>query len=358
MNVLAPHKVWLDLGVAPGTSGFLPRHDETAQAMSALLRALPNAAPSGWQVAPLQIDQAMAGDTVVLAGGFARQHPPRQADIAHALAAQGVRVVLVVHDIARLNRPEWFAPQEQAAFRLWLDDILKVASLVLVPSDATGRDIGGYLHQGGLGSVPVRRVPMGDGVLDAAPAGQISISRPFALVPTTIDTRRNQDVLVEGWRRLAARMPDRARPLSTPLPLLVLAGRLGEMSGDLALRLGRVRDWNVALCPAEDDATLAAMYRDCEFVIVPSLQAGWGAHVTQSLVLGRPVFAAKAGALPEAGGRLARYFDPMDPADLARAVERVLLDPPDLARWQGEIARDYQRQSWNDAAQGWLAALA
>ncbi len=352
--------LWLDLVASTAEARLLPRHDEAAQAMGALSRALVSDRAGPWQVRALVPQAARAGELVLMAGGFAREAAASQVDVARDLAGRGVRVAVMVHDLVRLRRPEWFAPSEQGRFQIWLDGMLAVAQLVLVPSEATGRDLAQYVAERGIAAKPIRRMPMGDTLLEVPAAGSSRLPHPFVLVPTPIDTRRNQDVLVEGWRRLALRAQSGhgAGHAAGKLPLLVLAGLFGEMSRDLALRLGRAGTWQIALHPAKDDAALAALYRDCAFVIIPSLHAGWGAHVTQSLACGKPVFAAKAAALPEAGGRLARYFDPLDPEDLARAVDRVLRDPPDLARWQAEIARDHRRRSWQEAARSWLAALA
>jgi glycosyltransferase involved in cell wall biosynthesis len=273
-------------------------------------------------------------------------------DCVQAGVSQGATVVLLLYDIARLRRPEWFNPADSAAFSTWLDTLLALAGLVLVPSTATAKDLAAYRRQNGQAEPSIQRIRLGGAILAAdPPLAPCPIERPFVLLAAPIDARNNQVVLVEAWRRLGARVP------AELVPRLVFAGAAGPLVNDLLGRLARGIDKHIVTLFDPDDATLAALYRDCEFVLFPALYEGWGLAVTQSLALGKPVFAANSMALPEAGGRLARYFDPLDPEDIARHVERVLRDVGDLMRWRAEIARDFRKVEWADTASAVLEAI-
>lgn len=47
--------------------------------------------------------------------------------------------------------------------------------------------------------------------------------------------------------------------------------------------------------------------------------------VLEAMIAGAPIIASNGGAIPEVAGNLARYFNPNDPADIARALGEQLL---------------------------------
>ncbi len=309
-------------------------------------------ADGGWQcadgAAPVSIS---VGDTLLIAAcGWM---VPGFCDAIAALKARGVMIAAFVHDIARLRRPEWYEPAETANFRRWLETLAGLAARVMVPSTVTVKDLATYRRAAKLPEVETVRIRLGDGMLNPdLPTIPCPISGRFVLVAGPIEIRMNHVVLVEAWRRLGARL----RP--EELPRLIFAGAIGTLTEDMRERLARGSNPLIETLLDPDDASLAALYRACEFSMFPALYEGWGLAVTESLSFGKPVFAANAMALPEAGGRLARYFDPLDPEDTSRHVERVLRDPGDLARWNAEIARNFHKAPWSEAARAVLAALA
>lgn len=106
---------------------------------------------------------------------------------------------------------------------------------------------------------------------------------------------------------------------------LVAAHRLAFPSGDVALVFTR-RNPLVAeavVCEHVPLATLVALYRGATVVAVPSIYEGFGLPVLEAMACGAPVLAARATALPEAGGEVAAYVD--DPRD-PRAWRDALLD--------------------------------
>ena len=86
----------------------------------------------------------------------------------------------------------------------------------------------------------------------------------------------------------------------------------------------------------------------------PSLYEGWGLPVTESHALGKPCIVSNVTSLPEAGGALARYFDPDDLNDVVRVIRDTLSDRPGLAEWEARVRRDFQPVSWDASAQSLL----
>ena len=65
--------------------------------------------------------------------------------------------------------------------------------------------------------------------------------------------------------------------------------------------------------------------------------------VTESLAHGKPCLVARTTSLPEAGGALARYFDPDNLRDAVEAVRILIEDRAGLAAWEMEVRTGFQR---------------
>lgn len=303
------------------------------------------------------------GDTLLVAG--AGWSDPGLAAAASAARRCGVRMALLVHDIIPLRRPEWFDPTYVQRFRLWFEAMLGVCDRVLAVSASTAGDVTAYRAELGLAGHPVGVIRLGDGFAAApGPAGEALPPTPYVLFVSTIELRKNHALLVDVWRNLLAQPPRNALPRDhlprDQVPHLVFAGREGALTGDLMrqLRATDCLDGRVILRHAATDADIAALYRGCSFTVFPSLYEGWGLPVAESLAFGRPCLAADSTSVPEVGGRLARYFDPLDLGAATEAVLTLLRDPAGLAAWQAEIASAFRPALWSRTAEMVLEHIA
>lgn len=58
--------------------------------------------------------------------------------------------------------------------------------------------------------------------------------------------------------------------------------------------------------------------------VFPSLYEGFGLPLLEAFAAQTPVVAARAASIPEIGGNACLYFDPQDPQEMSRQIERVL----------------------------------
>lgn len=160
---------------------------------------------------------------------------------------------------------------------------------------------------------------LGDARERVAAYGVVS---PFVLSVATLSPHKNLRRLVEAFAMLSS------GALSGRT--LVLVGKPGRGREAGALRdtiaaLG-LQD-RVVLPGYVPDDDLPAFYRAAELYVFPSLYEGFGLPLLEAGASGTPVVAARAGALPEVGADAALYFDPHDPADIARAMAEVVSSP-------------------------------
>lgn len=75
------------------------------------------------------------------------------------------------------------------------------------------------------------------------------------------------------------------------------------------------------------DKELAAAYAAADALVITSRYEGFGLPLVEAMAAGTPTVVARAGALPEVGGKAAHYFTPGDPDSLGQALEPLLTDP-------------------------------
>jgi glycosyltransferase involved in cell wall biosynthesis len=87
-------------------------------------------------------------------------------------------------------------------------------------------------------------------------------------------------------------------------------------------------------------ASLNALYRKTEVVVLPSLYEGFGLPAAEAMACETPVMASNVGALPEVvGGEGSGILvPPRDPGALAAAIQKILADPEERIR-MGQMGR-------------------
>src|ERR1044071_485576 len=86
--------------------------------------------------------------------------------------------------------------------------------------------------------------------------------------------------------------------------------------------------------------------RACLFTVFPSLSEGWGLPIVESLAHGKFCVASNHTSIPEAGGKLIDYFDPMDEDDALAKIERPLIEPGYLAAREAQLRAEYRARTW------------
>jgi glycosyltransferase involved in cell wall biosynthesis len=220
-------------------------------------------------------------------------------------------VALILHDVAPLREPGWYAPAYVRYQRALVPLLARRARLVLTVSEFSAgelRDLLGVEARVVRGGVGPAFGPHADAA--GARAAHGLAERPYVLTVGSRTARKNLAALRAAGPRLAARGVD----------LVAAGGGRPQFRAEDEVpglrHLGRV-----------DDAELPGLYAGAAAFVLPSRYEGYGLPVLEAMACGTPVVAARAGALPEAAGDAARYADPDDPEAFADALEATLDDP-------------------------------
>ncbi len=264
----------------------------------------------------------------------------------------GVRFAFMVYDLIPILWPEFVMARIREPYQAWLTPMLRAADIVFTISEATTNDVLAFAAQAGIRVPATQIVPIGV-TFPERTSRSAPVSRPYVLIVSTIEIRKNHALIFKVWRRLMAQLP------AEQVPTLVFAGRIGWQTADLLAQIENTNhlDGLLRVIEAPSDQELAALYQNCLFTVFPSFYEGWGLPVTESLSFGKTVAAAQCASIPEAGGVFCDYFDPDNLHDAYRVIERLITDADHRRDLEQRIERAFRPPSWADSAAAILSAL-
>lgn len=234
----------------------------------------------------------------------ARRH---QADVTHVvgdvhfltLLLRRRRTVLTIHDVEFLVR---HGGVKAALYRwLWVTLPVRRSRLVTVVSEATRDDL----------------VAMG---VDPAVLRVVVNPVRDAFVPAPLHERERPQVLLMGtWPN---KNLERSVQALTGLDVgVTVIGPLSDAQRDLLAPLGAR-----SLTELSTHEVVDALH-DCDVLLFPSLQEGFGLPIVEAQACGRPVVTSARRPMSDVAGEGACLVDPEDVAAIRTAVQRVLSDP-------------------------------
>ena len=271
--------------------------------------------------------------------------------VRNARARSGIRYMPFVHDLIPLVASEHCVPGITEDFISWLIGAVRHADAFLVNSRATRADLMAAARTLGhpIAEDRIEVVPLDADFRRAAdelPASGLRRWKlegvPFALMVSTIESRKNHVLAFDAWQALALKHGAAA------VPRLVCVGRNGWLNAHAFARLDADPTLKAMVTLIDDvsDAELALLYRSCAFTIYPSLYEGWGLPITEALSYGRIAVVADNSSLPEASGGFGLLFASGSVLAFVAALEQVIFDPDWKAEREAAIARGFAPRSW------------
>ena len=303
-------------------------------------------------------DEVRRGD-ILLSLGSPWSHPDYGDLLRRHREKHGMRVGVLIYDLIPLRRPEWCDRGLVRLFRAWFEGVFPQCDVLFAISKATAGDVEDYAREHGY-RLPgrVMPIPIGTGFSDPpvgelVATGRLPAAGSYALIVSTIEARKNHLLLFRVWRRMLEELP------AEQVPTLVFAGRVGWLVDDLIRMIANTNMLGGKLVIVENpsDAELRLLYGGCLFTMFPSFYEGWGLPVTESLALGKPCLIADRTSLPEAGGHLARRFDPDNLHDAYTVIRDTVLDREDLALWEAQVRREFRPVAWSTTVDSLLRGL-
>jgi len=265
-----------------------------------------------------------------------------------------MKTAAVIHDLAVHMYPEQYRYKDWLLLRAFSAQAAREADEIIAVSQATADDIAKYYGR----TENVRVVHHGvDHEMFCESSGEEkekslvklkqkypNLPKKFILFVGQIQPRKNITGLIEAFE-----MIDDAELE------LVIAGSHGWLKQAIFDRVNQSikRDKIHRLGRVPDDL-LPALYRNAEVFVLPSFYEGFGMPLVEAMASGCPVVTSNVSSMPEVTGDAAVLIDPNSSEDMARGIERAIIEREKLIL-KGLVRS--QEFSWDKCAQETLEVL-
>jgi glycosyltransferase involved in cell wall biosynthesis len=280
------------------------------------------------------------------------------------------RSVVTVHDLGYLHYPEAHPFFDRLYLDLSTRYHCRAAAHIIAVSQATKDDLVRCYRADPRRITVIHSAHAAGLFRPADPAAQRAVREryvlhaPYLLYLGTLQPRKNLARLLEAFAKTPRRLSPEAQPEGSGglpegvQPLLVIAGKKGWLYEPLFQQVERLglsgRVVFTGYVPEED---LPPLLSGALALVLPSLYEGFGLPLLEAMACGTPVICSNASALPEIAGDAALLIDPLDAADLAEGMARLVEDEELRRRL---VARGLERAaqfSWERCARETLAVL-
>ncbi|ROR03142.1 glycosyltransferase family 4 protein [Desulfosoma caldarium] len=248
---------------------------------------------------------------------------PGSYDLYHATsfvpaAVTDIPQVFSLYDLSLICYPQTHPTERVWFFRYWSRRRLDYATHILTISQYMREEICRLL---GWPEEKVTAVPLAPArhfsprPLEAVALvrKRLGLPKEYLLFVGSLEPRKNIGLAVQALTRCRHDIP------------LVLVGwtAWGDKRWLAEAQLHRRRPRLIAL-GYTDDETLACLYSGATALVYPSLYEGFGLPILEAMACGCPVICSNTSSMPEVAGEAAHLIDPLDPQDLASAIDQVL----------------------------------
>ena len=251
-----------------------------------------------------------------------------QSDYMRMVHKFGIKLIFFVHDLIPISYPEYSSAGEDVRYKQKMNYVLSHAHAVITNSQATLDDLTHYAHQTSQNMPKAQVALLAPGILMQAP-GARPLAKPYFVILSTIEPRKNHLLLLHIWRSLFQRLGDKA-------PHLLVIGHRGWECENILDLLDRCQFLKSVVTEIShcSDADLITYIHHSQALLTPSFIEGYGLPLVEALALSVPVIASDIAVFREIAGDIPDYVDQLD-----------------SKRWRELIIEYAQPNSVNRAAQ-------
>lgn len=250
---------------------------------------------------------------------------PTPVDVVHAVAlgypiATAKPLVVTIHDLGPLTRPEFFSHNRPWVMRAALKQAATKADAIICISHSTADEVRSICKQPLEDRLHVIHSGVSSGFfLDHISGSTVDLDfleagTPYILTAGKISPRKNVQGVMKALKIALKELPHH----------LVVTGGAGW---DEASIMSVLDDSNlrrrVHFLGYVDDAQLIALYGGASAYVHPSFYEGFGLTVLEAMAAGAPVITSNVSSLPEVAGDAAVLVNPFSTEDIANAVVTV-----------------------------------
>lgn len=241
----------------------------------------------------------------------------------------GIPTVCIVHDLQFLKYPEYFSKIDLMYLKEHFDEACELSAQIITVSDFVKQTIleNSKLKDGNISVIhnSIQSRFKTDRELSIKILDVYGLNREgYLFFPAKYWPHKNHRTALQGFKLFLRSHPRQKKKL-------VFSGISPQSKIDLQALVSKLGlEANVVIFGWVEEDTLAALYKFCWAVLIPSMYEGFGIPVIEGFSFEKPVLCSNVTSLPEVGGDAALYFDPTNIEDIARAISN-LADHPEIS---------------------------
>lgn len=264
------------------------------------------------------------------------------------------RSVVTIHDVAFKRFRSAYSTIHYAHLNWSTKFAVKNAHRIIVPSEATKRDLMYYfkceeekirvIHHG----QPDFLYPEN---LDFSLVEKFGLkeSDEFAMFVGRLETKKNLIYLIDSFAEFSKEFPEWK---------LVLAGKDGVGAKEIREKIEEMElSSKIIVTGYISEKEKSTLYNHCKFVVFPSLYEGFGFPILEAFQHSRPILTSKGSACQEIAQDCAVIVDSHDKKDICEGMKKLALNSDvadELVKKGNERLLEF---SWEKAAEETLAVL-
>lgn len=262
-------------------------------------------------------------------------------DVYQKMHFYGIKIIYFVHDLIPINYPEYSNSGEDLRHKQKLDHILTYGAGVITNSHATCDEWQHYAEKTHLPIVKTSVALLASGISQPPVIGERPIDKPYFVMLSTIEPRKNHLLLLHVWRSLF-------KQLGQDTPHLFIIGYRGWECENVIDILDRNQQLKSVVSEIShcSDRELACYIKHSQALLFPSFAEGYGMPLIEALTLGVPVIASDIPISREIAADVPQYIDPIDGKRWREAILAYARPNSQERAMQLQRIRNFQAPTW------------
>ena len=217
-----------------------------------------------------------------------------------------------LHDITYIRYPHTYSKAFRWFYRITMPLVLKTSKHIFTVSEFSKKEITSHYH------IPQNKITVVYNAVDKKfrPQPDNALKKEnYLLAVSSVKESKNFALILNAFEVLSKQRDD--------LKLFIVGDlKQGNFSNiDLNKFVNHPR---IKFLGRVDDNQLIKLYSNANAFLFPSLYEGFGIPVLEAQACGCPVIASNTASLPEVLQDSAEFVNPQDPADLTRAISKIV----------------------------------
>jgi glycosyltransferase involved in cell wall biosynthesis len=253
-----------------------------------------------------------------------------------------VKSVFIIHDLIPITYPEYSREGEAEKHRLRMKHLLDSAAGIIANSQVTLNDLSQFAEGLNRPMPPSTVGLLAPGMLETQVSDR-PMSKPYFVILSTIEPRKNHVMVLQVWRRLIEKLGDSA-------PHLMVIGQRGwecENVVDILERCTALKAFVTELNSCSDEDLVTYLHYS-QALLFPSFAEGYGMPLVEALALGVPVIASDLPVFREIAADIPDYVDPLDGKRWSELIAEYTLTNSKHRTAQLSRIESFKTPCWTD----------